>query len=141
MNNIKAIVRLAPGQVGFYDELTGIHLTIRKPQGEIKEGLNVSGIKTSVASGRLILVAGSLSDSECIKPVENCKPATPIVKVEKVEEVTKPVEDRIEIVEEIPAPADEVKETEIVEEAVEVIEEVTPKKKTAKKKAATKKED
>lgn len=60
MKNIIAYVRLAPGQVGFYDELTRIHLTISNPQAAILAGMNTTNIKRSVRSGRLILVSGSL---------------------------------------------------------------------------------
>lgn len=145
--SIKAIVRLAPGQVGFYDELTGIHLTIRRPQAAIQEGMNVSGIKTSVASGRLILISGSLTDKVCTPIEEPCKKQE-VLKKEEVVEVTKtePQEEVLEtvMVETIEAiPAEQSVEKEEAEPAVKVIEKVAPAKKKAatKKKATTKKEE
>ena len=56
-----AIVRLAPGEVGFYDELTGIHFTRAKPERPIYAGMNTKNLRTGVKYGRLQLVSGTLS--------------------------------------------------------------------------------
>ena len=37
-----AVIRLAPGQVGYYDELSRIHLTIGNPERAIYAGTNCS---------------------------------------------------------------------------------------------------
>ena len=37
-----AVVRLAPGQAGYYDELSGIYLTAGKPVAGIPSGTNSS---------------------------------------------------------------------------------------------------
>ena len=61
-----AEIKLSPGQVGFYDELTNIHLTIASPFGQVYRGMNTSRIKASVASKKLILLSGTLSLDEII---------------------------------------------------------------------------
>lgn len=55
-----ALIRLARGQVGYYDELSRIHLTIGQPEAPVYAGTNCSQLRRSVKSGRLILVSGSL---------------------------------------------------------------------------------
>lgn len=59
-----AVVRLNAGQGAYYDELTRIHLTVRHPQANVYAGMNVSGLRRSVKSGRLRLVQGSFGDEE-----------------------------------------------------------------------------
>lgn len=56
-----AVVRLMPGQGGYYDPYSRIHLTTGNPQAEIKAGTNCSQLLRSVRSGRLKLVTGSLA--------------------------------------------------------------------------------
>lgn len=56
-----AIIRLAPGEVGFYDELTGIHLTRARPERPIFSGMNTKNLRKGVRYGRLQLVSGSLA--------------------------------------------------------------------------------
>ena len=56
---IIATVRLQPGEVGYYDELSRIHLTVGNPQANIYAGMNCSQLRRSVQSGRLRLVSGS----------------------------------------------------------------------------------
>ena len=61
-----AEIKLSPGQVGFYDELTNIHLTIASPFGQVYRGMNTSRIKASVASKKLILLSGTLNLDEVV---------------------------------------------------------------------------
>ena len=63
-----AVVRLNAGQGAYYDELTRIHLTVRHPQANVYAGMNVSGLRRSVKSGRLRLVQGSFGDEEQTVP-------------------------------------------------------------------------
>jgi hypothetical protein len=65
---IMGIVRLAPGRVGYYDEITRIHLTISSPERPITEGMNTTNLKRAVRSRVLNLVSGSL-DPETKTPV------------------------------------------------------------------------
>lgn len=62
MNDIIATIKLALGEVGFYDPLSGIHLSIGNPVAYIRAGVNTSQLQASVRSGRLILVEGSLGN-------------------------------------------------------------------------------
>lgn len=139
-----ADIRLAPGQVGFYDELTNIHLTLTKPYGSVYQGMNTSGLQRSVNSGRLILTWGSLrptpvaasEEAPISQPVAEKAKAAQLVK-EEVKEVA--VEESIQVMnleEEVSV------ETEVVEETVEAVEvetiEEAPK---ASKKKSTKKSD
>ena len=56
-----AKIRLARGEVGFYDDLTGIHLTRAKPDRYIYENMNTKNIRRGIKFGRLELVSGTLS--------------------------------------------------------------------------------
>ena len=56
----KATITLAPGQAGFYDELSGIYLNMEKKQAKVAENANVSGLIRGVSQGKILVVAGSL---------------------------------------------------------------------------------
>lgn len=59
-NEVMAVIQLMPGQVGYYDDLSRIHLTMGSPRATIYKGTNVSQIRRSVQSGRLRIISGSL---------------------------------------------------------------------------------
>lgn len=142
MKEIIATIRLAGGQVGFYDQLTGIYLTQTQPVAHLYAGMNLNQIRKSLKSKRIHLVSGSINNSSLpimkriekkaeieIKPKEKKidKPVEPILTPaqEPVVEIEKEVvtEEKIEtVVEEVP---------------VEVEQEVThsrrKKKRTAEK--------
>ena len=103
MNDIIATIKLALGEVGFYDPLSGIHLSIGNPVAYIRAGVNTSQLQASVRSGRLILVEGSLGNP----------PPEPISYVPRIA-----AEPR-----EIPSEAPVVEETKPVETVPEVTEE------------------
>ena len=71
-----AVIRLAPGQVGYYDELSRIHLTIGNPERAIYAGTNCSQLRKSVKSGRLRLISGSLGEDKT--PIKIHKPSTSV---------------------------------------------------------------
>ena len=126
-NTIIAQVKLASGEVGYYDDYSRLYLTISNPIGVIYSGMNLTQIKHSVKSGRLKLISGSLY-GEATKPV---KVETP-VKTEPVKPVEEPKKEE-PVVEEV-KPVDEVKTAEevveptpVVEEEVSVLPEVTEK--------------
>ena len=120
-NTIIAQVKLASGEVGYYDDYSRLYLTISNPIGVIYSGMNLTQIKHSVKSGRLKLISGSLY-GEATKPV---KVETP-VKIEPVKPVEEPKKEE-PVVEEV-KPAEEVVEpTPVVEEEVSVLPEVTEK--------------
>jgi len=88
-------VKLSPGQAGFYDNLTNIYLTIPSPEGIIVEGMNLTNIKRSLRSKRLMLVSGSLEPNTDVitkGPKEEVKEET---KKEVIEEVAEEVVEEI----------------------------------------------
>lgn len=132
MSNVKAIIKLATGNVGFYDNLTRIHLTIASPTAKVLKGMNVTNLENGVRCKTIEVLEGSLYDE-------------PIVEEPSVEEEP-PV-----IVQPEPEPELEEKEEEVVEDTPTTLEEpvietlakeevVEPKKSTRKRssKKATK---
>nr|DAP36727.1 MAG TPA: hypothetical protein [Caudoviricetes sp.] len=104
MNDIIATIKLALGEVGFYDPLSGIHLSIGNPVAYVRAGVNTSQLQSSVRSGRLILVEGSLGNpppepisfapriaaepreipgEEKVAPVEETRPVPEVTETEK----------------------------------------------------------
>lgn len=146
-NTIIAQVKLASGEVGYYDDYSRLYLTISNPIGVIYSGMNLTQIKHSVKSGRLKLISGSLY-GETTKPVkvetptktEPVKPVEEPKKEESVKEEVKPVE---EVAEPTPVVEEEVSvTTEITEKVTETEtseEEVKPKR-TRKKAVKTEEE-
>lgn len=143
MANLIAIVKLAPGEVGYYDELTRTHLTLGRPSANIYDYMNTSRLRRSVMSKTLMLVAGSLNPTSYSMNIEEdvVVEKTPVVtkqEVAKEKEVVTLIEEiqvpeTIETVEEIKT---EVK-AEVEETKIEV-KEITSTKANSKKK---KKED
>ena len=99
-----AKIRLALGNVGFYDSLTGVRLTKAEPEGTVYSGKNTANIKKAIREGKVILKEGSLSSlqiepvlkreikidkpkKEKVKPVKEIKP---VDKVEKIESISTP---------------------------------------------------
>ena len=131
--NTIAVIQLAPGEVGYYDELSRIHLTIGHPTEAVEAGTNCTQLRHSVRSGRLRLVSGSLGAEvppfKFVKRGEryflahNDNAAPSIV-------VAKPKEETAEVkAVEVPAKAEAVKEEPVIEEVKET------KKSTKKAKA------
>lgn len=63
-----AKIRLALGNVGFYDSLTGVRLTKADPEGTIYSGKNTANIKKAIREGKVVLKEGSLSSLQ-VEPV------------------------------------------------------------------------
>lgn len=108
MSKVIAVVRLAPGQVAFYDELTSTHLTMGNPMTEIFDYMRTDRIKRAVANKILSLVTGSFT-------VE----ATPVIEVKVTEPVVKTEDVKEALVEPIVEPIVEDVKVEAVEEIVE----------------------
>lgn len=121
MSKIIAVVRLAPGQVAFYDEKTGTHLTIGNPMGEIQEHMKIDGIKRAVANKTLTLVHGGFTETSEVAKAVQIEPKVEAPKVEVVEPV---IEKEVEPV------VEQVETEEVVEEVVEA----APKAKATRKK-------
>lgn len=148
MANIIAIIKLAPGEVGYYDELTRIHLTLGRPSANVLDYMNTARLRRSVMGKALILVAGSLmpvtrfnDDKQADKKAKDIKKvAEPIVEpiVQKIVIAEPIVEAIIETV--VPEPIVEKQEVVVEKQETETVEEIeiTDKKSTTKKK---KKED
>ena len=141
MSKIIAVVRLAPGQVAFYDELTGTHLTIGNPIAEIADHMNVARIKRAVMNKTLTLVQGSFNIENPVpdQAVEVEVKPKEVVKAQEikkaVEKVVEPVEEpSIEVAEAI-APVEEVIDEIPAEgETIETEVELESKPKTKRKK-------
>jgi hypothetical protein len=112
-----AVIRLAPGEVGFFDPHTKIHLTMAKQTAPVYPGPNLDGIRRSVKSKRLMLISGTLDTS---KPI--IQEAVPAV---KAEEVAVPVAIEVAAAPEEIAVIEPVAEEIVIEEAaIEVADEV-----------------
>ena len=169
MANKIATVRLSPGQVGYYDDLSRIHLTIGRPEGYVFAGMNCSQLRRSVKAGTITVVEGSLGENpqpyKLVKKngkfvlsankgnkAKTVVQTTP-VKAEPKEEASKaeePVvaevkaEEKVEVapIVEKPVAKETVKkavEEKKEEKAPEVEEPVVTKKKTTKKSTKSKK--
>lgn len=142
MTNVIATVRLAQGRVGFFDELTRIHLTISRPEAYITSNMNTANIKRAVHQKTLRLVSGSL-EPEVASVVEltNGKPVVKeeAVKAPKVVVPQEVVETTAPVAEEVVEAVEEVKEVE-AKEAEEVVEKPAKKAPAKKKKAEPKEE-
>ncbi len=84
-----AVVRLAPGQAGYYDELSGIYLTAGKPVAGIPSGTNCAQLRRSVRMGTIILQSGTLGGD--IPEVRIMEHEGKYYLVPNTEEVNKPV--------------------------------------------------
>lgn len=128
---IIAKIKLANGQVGYYDDYSKIYLTPSRPEAYITSGTNLYQIKKSIKSGRLKLVEGSLTEAPKMYEAavqEKNIPETPFASAEKAkEEVLKCPEEA-----EIPAPA-ETPVSEDVEKAEEPVTAAKPKRTRRKK--------
>ena len=135
MNDIIATIKLALGEVGFYDPLSGIHLSIGNPIAYIRAGVNTSQLQASVRSGRLILVEGSLGNPppEPISYVPRIA-AEPRVIPGEENIVPEPVMEETKPVETVPEVTEEEKEAvrkEMEESAAESTEEESVEEETA----------
>ena len=141
MRKIIAKIGLTRGQVGFYDPLTNIHLTITKPFADIYQGMNTSRIRASIKSGRLKLVSGCLDPIELKEDNATQPKATTDKKVETKQKAKEAKEEVVvakeeikqeKVIEETPVV------TEVKEEVVEEIKEVTEVKPKTEKKSKKK---
>ena len=145
IRKVIAEIKLAPGQVGFYDPLTNIHLTITYPFGTVYSGMNTTNLLRSVKSKRLVLLSGSLSPTIIKKDVDTQKVTYSAKASNEVE--TASVEVKTEIESKAKAIQEEVIEkvkaaTVEAEVAVEEVKEEAPKaKKKSSKKAKAETEE
>lgn len=76
-----AKIKLSPGNAGWYDYLTGIHLTIANPIAEVHAEMNLERIRIGLAYKTIELISGTVKEEEIIKKIESQQPA----KIEKVQ--------------------------------------------------------
>lgn len=112
--NVIAVVRLQPGEAGYYDELSRIHLTIGHPEARIYAGTNCEQLRRSVQSGRLRLVSGSFG--EPVQPFKFVRKGNYLVLAHNTEAVK---EESVKETEETKKVAEAVKEEVPAEEVVE----------------------
>ena len=84
-----AVVRLAPGQAGYYDELSGVYLTAGNRTAAIPSGTNCAQLRRSVRMGTIILQSGTLGGD--IPEVRIMEHEGKYYLVPNTEEVNKPV--------------------------------------------------
>ena len=112
MRTVLALIRLTAGNVGWYDPLTNIHLTIQKPEAYVYEGMNTKNLRQGVQHKTITVIDGSLfGPSKTVVPTKTVDPIPEPVKQEiKVEVDKKPKaekEEKKEVVEEKEAPTEE----------------------------------
>lgn len=136
-----AVVGLSRGQVGYYDDLSRIHLTLGEPEAPIYADTNCTHIRHSIKSGRLFIVSGSLGEEDK-KPKKvttkndfSAGNFIPEIKVEKIEEPKKEVKEAVKKAEESKTTVKETKSKTVTSNTSKKIEE----HKEAVKKVATKK--
>ena len=86
MKKITASIKLAPGNRGFFDPITGINLSLSNSMGYIREDDDITNIKKAIREGKVKIVGGQLPPAINIKPIQKVK------KVIKKKEEVKPVE-------------------------------------------------
>ena len=80
------IIKLAPGSIGWFDPLTGIHLTLAKTESIVRPGMNTTNIKSALAERKIILKQGTLETSRIIsEPVSTDKTIGEQTKAKAVE--------------------------------------------------------
>lgn len=133
---IIAEIKLSPGEVGYYDDYSRIHLTQKSPIAVVKAGTNCTQLKRSVKSGRLLLIRGSfdtpinenkVKEQVAEKPVKQEEhPKQELIVEDVVEQEEKVVVEEVIIEEQA---AEEV----VVEEVVEAVQEEPAEEKHTKK--------
>ena len=93
MQTAIATVRLAPGQVGYYDELSRVHLTMSRPKATIYDYMNTSAILRSIKNRTLILDSGTLNPISKESTIDEVVEVPAVMEIETpiVEETVKPV--------------------------------------------------
>ena len=69
MTKVVARIRLARGESGYYDDVSGICLNWNHPTAEVLLGTDCSGLRTSLKAHRIELLAGSLGTPKTFKQV------------------------------------------------------------------------
>ena len=135
-----AEIALMPGQGGYYDPLSRVHMTTARPYATIYSGTNCAQLRRSVQAGRIRLTWGSLGDPVFHWKLEK-RADGKLVLVSNQKEEMKPVyaegegpEDAVHV----PAAADVKKDDKAEEEAKAKAAAEAEAKKKAEEEAAAK---
>ena len=112
MKRIIASVKLAPGNRGYFDPLTGMNLSLSNNIGYVREGDKVDNIRRDIKDGKIKIVGGKLPPAVNIEQ----KP----VKEEPVKE--EPVKEKVQKKAKVAAVKPEPKKEEIVKEEKKKVE-------------------
>ena len=75
MKKIITSVKLAPGNRGYFDPLTGMNLSISNNIGYVREDDNIDNIRKAIKEGKILIVGGQLPPAIAIEPIkEQVKP-------------------------------------------------------------------
>lgn len=143
MANVIAEIRLAPGEVGYYDDYSRIYLNSARPTAKIYAGTNTTQIRKSIRSGRLRLISGSLNavpvktEPKPVKPEVKAEEVAPVMEepVPEVKEEVKVETVETPIIETEPAVEIETVETVTTEAPAEEAEEAPKPRRGRRKKA------
>jgi len=132
VKQVIAKVKLNPGNGGYFDPVTRIHLTHGSPIGNVYAGMNVTGLQAAVRSRRISVVEGSLGKFEAPFKLVKANDGKVVLAVNKPEENTGKQEKAPEPkkVEKKETKAEEPKVTPVVEEpkAAPIVEESVEQK-------------
>lgn len=129
MQEVIAIIELAPGNVGWYDSLTGIHLSLTKKTAYIYKNFNVTNIREAIKEGKIKIITGSPNlTSGSVSSIND--PVVFEAPKALIKEQPKEIQEIIE--EEISEAIEESEPTE-TEEELEVVEDTKDFKKKQKK--------
>lgn len=84
---MNTIIKLAPGNIGWFDPLTSIHLTLVKTEALVKPGMNITNIKKALSEGKIIIKQGVLETSRQLDPMPVAKIKTTEEKVQTTREI------------------------------------------------------
>ena len=92
MKRIIASIKLAPGNRGYFDPLTGMNLSLSNNIGYIREGDNVDNIRRDIKDGKIKIVGGKLPPAVNIEQKEiKAEPVKEEVKKEPKKAVKKEI--------------------------------------------------
>lgn len=94
-----AVVRLAPGEIGYYDEVSRVVLNMQCPTGIVYSDMNCTKLRQAIIRNQLELVTGTLLPvATSVDTVEEFKKS-----LDKTPELIKPVEKTVYIEKEFSA--------------------------------------
>lgn len=65
--NVIARIKLAAGQIGYFDDLTQIYLTHQNPVADVLAGMNCTTLVNAVRDGKICVIEGSITQNSRVK--------------------------------------------------------------------------